>query len=53
MVGQLSREELDAALGQSDHVRAVHIPCGAVSSNDVIVFRIRLLEMTGRFGREL
>ena len=42
-----------AALARISEVLAAQTPCGADDSDDVIVFRIRLLEMTGRFGREL
>ena len=57
MVGQRSEEltsERDrcAALRRIRRVTAVQTPCGAVGSDAVIVFRIRLLARPGRFGRE-
>lgn len=42
-----------AALTRINRVLPVHIPCAQAAPDAVIVFRIRLLEMTGRFGREL
>jgi nitroimidazol reductase NimA-like FMN-containing flavoprotein (pyridoxamine 5'-phosphate oxidase superfamily) len=42
-----------AALTRLNRVLAMQIPCALVDSDSVIVFRIRLLETTGRFGRDL
>jgi nitroimidazol reductase NimA-like FMN-containing flavoprotein (pyridoxamine 5'-phosphate oxidase superfamily) len=41
-----------AALTRINRVLAEQIPCVHADSDCVIVFRIRLLETTGRFGRE-
>lgn len=42
-----------AALTRINRVLGVQIPCAHADPDGVIVFRIRLLETTGRFGREL
>ena len=42
-----------AALTRINRVLGVQIPCTHADPDGVIVFRIRLLEATGRFGRDL
>lgn len=47
-----SESERCAALTRINRVLAEQIPCSRAASGSVIVFRIRLLEATGRFGRD-